>query len=174
MTILKLAATLTWFCHCTVHSHCWSLPRKRTARWVSILPSTAQKDERVQRTEDFLQLFHQGLLAVLDNIATPSYPSTPLNWGGSQSSGTRKGIQALLGPKCTLQGWSKQSSSSSTPRTLSILTMYVPGQNRYHLLHQDCPGQIPEGFQRDLPIMSSQDWSLGWDNAAIHIKWLRN
>jgi hypothetical protein len=51
-----------------------------------------------------------------------------------------------------------------------IYTNYVPGQNRYHLLHQDCPGQIPEGFQRDLPIMSSQDWSLGWDNAAIHIK----
>jgi hypothetical protein len=43
---------------------------KKSARWVPKLLTTAQKDERVQWSEDFLQLLWKHSLAALNNIVT--------------------------------------------------------------------------------------------------------
>ncbi len=43
---------------------------KKSARWVPKLLSSDQKEERVKRSKDFLQLLRQRSLAVLDNIVT--------------------------------------------------------------------------------------------------------
>jgi hypothetical protein len=43
---------------------------KKSAHWVPNLLSSDQKEERVKRSEDFVQLLRRQLLAFLDNIVT--------------------------------------------------------------------------------------------------------
>jgi hypothetical protein len=92
---------------------------KKSARWIPKLLSSDQKEERVKCSEDFLQLLRQRSLAVLDNIvtmdeSTVSFDTTKTK--RSPGSGSRRGNQVQLRPESMLQGQSKKSLSSLTPR----------------------------------------------------------
>jgi hypothetical protein len=51
-----------------------------------------------------------------------------------------------------------------------IYTNFVPKGETTNIsyIHPYCPVQIPQCFQTERPIMSSQEWFLLWDNAPVH------
>jgi hypothetical protein len=109
----------------------------------------AQKDERVQRSKDLIQLLQKHLLVVQNNIVTMDEPAVSFYTPETkqQSKQWVKNSQPALLKAKVHASRTKQMILVFFDAKGVIYTNLVPkGQL---LLHPDCPGQIPEGFQRE-------------------------
>ncbi len=114
---------------------------KKSARWVPKLLTTAQKDERVQRSEDFLQLLRKHSLAALNNIVTMDESAVSLHTPETKRQSkqwVKKGQPGPLKAKVHASRSKQMSSFSLTRRALFTRISYrrakrsTPPTSRMH------------------------------------------
>jgi DNA-binding transcriptional regulator YhcF (GntR family) len=100
---------------------------KKSARWVPKLLTTVQKDERAQRSEDFLQLPRKHSLAALNNIVTMDESAVSFHTPETKRQSkqwVKKGQPGPLKAKVHASRSKQMSSFSLTRRALFTRISY--------------------------------------------------
>ncbi len=144
---------------------------KKSARWVPKLLSTEQKEERVKRSEEFLQLLRRRSLAVLDNIVTMDESAVSFHTPKTKRQSRQWVKKGQPGPiKARVHASrTKQMVLVFFDAKGVIYTNYVPkGETVNASYIRSAVARFLKVFKEKRPIMSSQDWWLHWDNAPVH------
>jgi histone-lysine N-methyltransferase SETMAR len=144
---------------------------KKSARWVPKLLSSDQKEERVRRSEDFLQLLWRRSLAVLDNIVTMDESAVSFQTPETKRQSRQWVKKGQPGPiKARVHASrTKQMVLVFFDAKGVIYTNYAPkGETINASYIRSAASRFLKVFKEKQPIMSSQDWWLHWDNAPVH------
>ncbi len=144
---------------------------KKSTRWVPKLLTMVQKDERVQRSEDFLQLLWKHSLAALNNIVTMDESAVSFHTPETKQQSkqwVKKGQPGPLKAKVHASR-TKQMVLVFFDAKGVIYTNFVPkGQTVNASYIRTALARFLEVFRQKRPKMALQDWWLHWDNAPVH------
>jgi hypothetical protein len=143
---------------------------KKSARWVPKLLTTAQKDERVQQSEDFLQLLWKHSMAALNNIVTMDesavYFHTPETKRQSKQW-VKKGQPGPLKVKVHASRLKQMVLVFFEAKGL-IYTNFVPkGETVNATYIRTALTRFLKVFRQKRPIMVEQECWLHWDSAPL-------
>jgi histone-lysine N-methyltransferase SETMAR len=134
------------------------------------LLTTAQKDERVQRSEDFLQLLRKHSLAALNNIVTMDESAVSFHTPETKQQSkqwVKKGQPGPLKAKVHASR-TKQVLVFFAAKSV-IYTNFVPKGETVNVSYiRTALARFLKVFRQKRQIMVAQDWWLHWDNAQVH------
>jgi histone-lysine N-methyltransferase SETMAR len=143
---------------------------KKSARLVPKLLTTAPKDERVQRSEDFLQLLRKHSL-VLNNIVTMDESALSFHTPETKRQSkqwVKKGQPGPLKVKVHASR-TKQMVLVFFDAKGVIYTNFKPkGEMVKATYIRNALTRFLKVFRQKRLIMAVQEWWLHWDNAPVH------
>jgi histone-lysine N-methyltransferase SETMAR len=144
---------------------------KKSARWVPKLLTTVKKDERVQRSEDFLQLLRKHSLAALNNIVTMDESAVSFHTPEMKRQSkqwVKKGQPGPLKAKVHASR-SKQMVLVFFNAKGVIYMNFVPKGKTVNATYiRTALTRFLKVFRQKRLIVAEQEWCLHWDNAPVH------
>jgi [histone H3]-lysine36 N-dimethyltransferase SETMAR len=144
---------------------------KKSARWVPKLLSEEQKQQRVDRCQDFVNMVQRRSKAVLDNIVTMDESAVSFHTPETKQQSKQWVKKGQPGPlKARVHATrSKQMVLVFFDSRGVIYTDYVAKGstvNSQYII--SALGRFLKTFKQKRPVTASQDWFLHWDNAPAH------
>jgi len=144
---------------------------KKSARWVPKLLSEGQKQDRVERCEEFMALCRRRSKAVLDNIVTMDESAVSFHTPQTKQQSKqwlKKGTPGPIKAKVHASRTKQMVLAFFDSKGL-IYTNYVPrGQTVNATYIIEALYKFLKVFRKKRPILASQDWFLHWDNSPVH------
>jgi histone-lysine N-methyltransferase SETMAR len=144
---------------------------KKSARWVPKLLSNDQKQQRVDRCQEFVNIVWRQSKAVLNNIVTMDESAVSFHTPETKQQSkqwVKKGQPVPIKAKVHATR-SKQMGLVFFDSQGVIYNDYVPkGKTVNSEYIITALGRFLKTFKQKRQVMASQDWFLHWDNAPAH------